>query len=176
VAASVEDLLPAVPAVQPPIRFDERVLRRLGVAGSVRGGGSRRRWAWLTGTAAALVLAVAIPLVWWMASDSDDGGSAGFLATLELTDGGGPVGTVSVSEVGGKALMVVALVGAPEDVSYRCRTTFTDGRSVESETWSAGNGAWIVPLPVTTSSEIAKVEVVASGSDDAWSTAAFGRA
>ena len=176
VAASVEDLLPAVPAVQPPIRFDERVLRRLGVAATARGRGPRRRWAWLIGVAAAVVLAVAIPLVWWAASGSDDGRAAGVLATLELTNGGGPVGTVSVTDVDGKPLMVVALVGAPKDVSYRCRTTFTDGRWVESETWSAGNGAWIVPLPESTTSEIARVEVVADGSVDAWSEAAFGSA
>ena len=43
--------------------------------------------------------------------------------------------------------MVVAIVAAPDGVSYLCRTTFADGTTSESEAWPPGNGAWIVDLP-----------------------------
>ena len=55
-AATVEDLLPAVPAVQPPLGFDERVLARI-AAGRTPAPtrADRRRWTWVAVAAAALV-------------------------------------------------------------------------------------------------------------------------
>ena len=121
----VGELLPAVPAVQPEIGFDERVLARLGVE---RPPARRRRW--LAGLAAIAAAAVILAVVvgGWLVLRSDDADDA--VAALELSDGGAPVGTVSVSEVDGRRMMVVAIVDAPEDVSYTCRTTLSDGVTV----------------------------------------------
>jgi hypothetical protein len=163
VAAAVGELLPGVPAVQPPIGFDERVLGRFGV----RPPRPRRRWPWVVAAAAA-VIALLIPLAWWAFSAGD---GATDLATLHLTDGGAPTGTVSLSDVEGDPLMVVAIVDAPAEVSYFCRTVLADGTTVESESWPAGDGAWIVPLPAD--AIVATVEIIPAGTDHVWSTATF---
>jgi hypothetical protein len=166
IAATVGDLLPGVPAVQPPLGFDEDALRRLGLRPTARPARQRRRW--LAATAAAVALVVAGVLAWWAFSVGD--GSTD-LATLHLTDGGAPTGTVSLSELDGDPLMVVAILDAPPDVSYFCRTVLADGTTVDSESWPAGDGAWIVPLPAD--ADVATVEIIPAGTDHVWSTATF---
>ena len=168
-AATVRDLLPAVPAVQPPLGFDQQVLGRLGVSAPTRRSPPRLRW--FAGAAAAIIAVVAT-ISWWTTS-TDDAESIGDVSALELVHGDGNVGTVSVGDVDGETVMVVALVSAPHGVSYRCRTTFADGTTSESEAWPAGYGAWIVPLPSSTNSAVDTVELVVDGTDDVWSTATF---
>jgi hypothetical protein len=169
-AATVEDLLPAVPGVQPPLGFDERVLQRLAADAGSGGTGSSRRWRWLV-VAAAVLVAALVPAGVWLVGRGDAGSPlAGSLATLRLTRDDSPVGTVSVTDVDGDAVLVVALVGAHDDVSYYCRTRFADGTTVESESWPAGNGAWIVPLP---SGDVTSVEVLPAGTEKVWSAATF---
>ena len=99
--------------------------------------------------------------------------TAGDVAALQLTNGGDPVGTVSLSDVDGKRVMVVAIVTAPDGVSYLCRTTFADGTTSESEAWPPGSGAWIVDLPASTTSAVETVELVVDGTDRVWSSASF---
>ena len=95
------------------------------------------------------------------------------MSALELADGGGDVGTVSIGALEGETVMVVALVSAPEGVSYRCRTTFADGSMSESEPWPSESGAWIVPLPASADSQVETVELVVDGTAHVWSTASF---
>jgi hypothetical protein len=152
--------------VQPPIGFDERVLARLTPPSTARRGPPRR---WIAGAAAAIVVLVALAGM-WIASMSDSGPSED-VAALVLADGA-TVGTVSVSEVEDERVMVVAIVDAPDDVSYTCRTTLADGTMVVSDPWRAGAGAWLVTLPST--GDVAAVELVVSGTDNVWSTATFG--
>jgi len=168
VAANVGDLLPAVPGVQPPLGFDEDVLRRI----QPRDPGRRRRWPWLAAAAATLAIVAAAALGWWATRAED--AQAGDVAALTLADGGAPVGAVTITDVGGKPVMVVAIVAAPEGVSYLCRTTFADGTTAESEAWPPGNGAWIIDLPPATSSDVETVELVVDGTDYVWSSASFG--
>ena len=168
VAANVGELLPAVPGVQPPLGFDEHVLRRF----QPRDTGRRPRWAWLAAAAATLAIVVAAALGWWATRADDE--RAGDVAALTLADGGAPVGTVSITDVAGERVMVVAIVAAPDGVSYLCRTTFADGTTSESEAWPPGNGAWIVDLPRATRSDIETVELVVDGTDHVWSSASFG--
>ena len=163
VAAAVGDLLPGVLAVQPPLGFDERVLGRLGLPQPR----PRRRWPWLVAAAAAVV-ALLVPVAWWAFSADSDTTD---LATLYLTNGGAPTGTVSLTEVDGDPLMVVAIVDAPAGVSYFCRTVLADGTTVDSESWPDGDGAWIVPLP--RDADVATVEIIPAGTDHIWSTASF---
>jgi hypothetical protein len=163
VASIVGDLLPAVPAVQPPLGFDEHALRRLGPAASP----ARSRRPLLAATA-AVALVVAGVLAWWAFSAGD---TSTELATLHLTDGGAPTGTVSLSDVEGDSLMVVAIVDAPPGISYFCRTVLADGTTVDSDSWPAGDGAWIVPLPAD--ADVATVEIIPAGTDHVWSTATF---
>jgi hypothetical protein len=171
--ATMEDLLPAVPAVQPPLGFDERVLARLPTgAGAAGAGSSPRRGRWLA-VAAAVLVVVLVPLGVWAATRDSAGGTAGTageLATLHRTRDDATVGTVSISDVDGAAVAVVALVGAPADVAYYCRMRFADGSTVDSEAWPAGNGAWIVPLPTA---DVTTVEVLPAGTEKVWSTATF---
>jgi anti-sigma-K factor RskA len=177
-AATVQDLLPAGPAVQPPLGFDERVLDRLAADGAddsndsngvgVSGAGWRR-WRWIA-AAAAVVVALLVPLGVWLASRSESAPAAGVVATLHRTKDGTSVGTVSVSEVGGKAVMVVAITDAPPDVSYYCRIAFADGTTVDSESWPAGNGAWIVPL-AGQPHDVTSVALLPHGTEKVWSEA-----
>jgi predicted anti-sigma-YlaC factor YlaD len=170
-AETVEALLPAVPAAQPPLGFDERVLAAL-QPGRVSGGRRAPRWRWLA-VAAAVLVALLVPLGIWavVRDDGVDGGDvAGEVATLRLTDGA-PVGTVSIGDVAGEPVMVVALVAAPPDVGYFCRTHLADGTVTDSESWPSGNGAWIVPLP--DGAEVTSVEVMPTGTDMVWSSASF---
>ncbi len=171
-AATVQDLLPAGPAVQPPLGFDERVLARLAADqanGGAVGGAGRRRWPWIA-AAAAVVVALLVPLGVWLASRSEPAPSAGVVATLHRTKDGAPVGSVSVSEVGGRAMMVVAITDAPPDVSYYCRIAFADGTTFDSQAWPAGNGAWIVPL-TGHPTEVTSVAVLPHGTEKVWSAA-----
>jgi hypothetical protein len=171
-AATLSELLPAVPGVQPPLGFDEGVLARISAGRSAeRGGEARRRWLRLAG-AAAVLLALLIPLGVFLASRSHGTASAGEIATLHRAKDGTVVGTVSVGEVGGDRVMVVALVDTPADVSYYCRISFADGSTVDSENWPSGNGAWIVPLPGP-ASDVTSVAVLPYGTEKVWSEAIF---
>ncbi len=141
VAAAVGELLPGVPGVQPPLGFDERVLGRLGVRPPPHRDGAGRGWSPPLPPSSPSSPRVA----WWAFSA---GGDTPDLATLHAdrwrrADGHG----VAVSDVDGDPLMVVAIVDAPADVSYFCRTVLADGTTVDSESWPDGDGAWIVPLP-----------------------------
>jgi len=172
-AEAMSGMLPAVPGVQPPLGFDEQVLARFAADRSAaRGRGMRRRWLLLAGAAAVLV-ALLVPLGLFLASRASDGDTAvGQVATLHRTKDGTDVGTVSVDEINGTQVMVVALVNAPANVSYYCRITFADGTTVDSESWPAGNGAWIVPL-TGPGGEVASVAVLPNGTEKIWSTATF---
>ena len=168
-AATVRELLPAVPAVQPPLGFDQNVLRRLGV--SEAAGRTTSRLGWLAAAAAAIIAVIA-GFSWWTTTENQQE-SIGAVQALELADGGGEVGTVSIGALEGETVMVVALVSAPKGVSYRCRTTFADGSMSESEPWPSESGAWIVPLPASADSQVDTVELVVDGTTHVWSTASF---
>ena len=169
-AATIEDILPAVPGVQPPLGFDERVLART-AAGRPPARPSRRRWTWVAVAAAALI-ALLVPLGIWVASRDDGARSTGDVAALRLTRDGTAVGSVSLSDIEGAPVMVVAIVGAPADVSYYCRINFADGTTADSESWPAGNGAWVVPL-VPGGPSVASVDVLPDGTEKVWSAATF---
>lgn len=172
-AATMSDLLPGVPAVQPPLGFDQRTLERLGVATP----SPRRtvpRWRWLATAAAIVIVLVGGAVVAVRSAGEDRPVAIGAVRPLELADGLSRVGTVSIApgDVDRATVMVVAIVAAPEGVSYRCRTLLTDGTVIESDAWPPGNGAWIVSVP-RPASEIDAVELVVDGTDSVWSSASF---
>jgi anti-sigma factor RsiW len=166
---AVGEVLHSVPPVQPRLGFDSAVVDRLAADGR-----SERSWRWMWLAAAAAVLLVLVPSGAWVIG-RDDGGAAGAgsVAALRLTADGAPVGTVSIAEVAGRRVMVVAIVEAPSDVAYFCRTRFADGSTADSSAWSSGTGAWIVPLPDGRGTPVVAVEVLPAGSDHVWSAAAF---
>jgi hypothetical protein len=168
-AATLGELLPAVPEMQPPLGFDQHALARMGIGRTRARGALQRRLL----TAAAAVLIVVLGAVGWWATTRDTSTAVGHVVALELVNGGSQVGTVSVGDVKGETVMVVALVDPPEGVSYRCRTTFSDGTVTESEPWPDGYGAWIVPLPGTMSGQVDSIELVVDGTDHVWSAASF---
>jgi hypothetical protein len=182
-STAVGDTVAAVPSVQPPVGFDAAVLERLaaespspGRTGRVTPRRRRRRphrrarptW-WIAAAAAIVLIAGAILYV----AGRDDGESLAAVVPLRVVESGETVGTVSVSEADGQAVLVVAVLGAPPDVSYTCRMWLEDGTVVEAPPWPATErGAWIVdvPGPVDT---LDRVELVATGSDHVWSSASF---
>jgi predicted anti-sigma-YlaC factor YlaD len=169
-SSALGEVVVAVPEVQPPLGFDERVLRSLRPVPAPR----RVRWArWTALAAAAVLLAVGAATLGWLVSRDGSGPQvASAVSTLQVA-GGRDVGTVSVGDVDGDPLMVVALTAAPQGVAYRCRTTFADGSIAVSDAWSASPGsAWIVPLP-SSGRAVTKVELVTTA-DQVWSTADFG--
>ena len=109
----------------------------------------------------------------WRSTRDGTPSRVGDVSELQLANGGDTVGTVSVADVHGKTVMVVALVDAPDGVEYRCHTTFVDGTSVDSEAWPPGSGAWLVPLPSGSHQDVQRVDLVVDGTDDVWSTASF---
>jgi len=164
-SAAVADLTTAVPPVQPPVGFDAQVLPRLGAAAA-----SRRTWdrRWLAVAAAALVLLAAAGA--FLAVRARDDAALATVVPLQLEDGAG-VGTVSLREVDGEPVMVVALTEAPEGVSYTCRTFLRDGTVVDSKPWPAvPDGAWIVEVPAG-AADVERVELVVTGTDHVWSSA-----
>lgn len=171
-AATVADLLPAVPGAQPPLGFDERVLARLADDASRRPRQARHRRTWTLVAAAAALVALLVPLGIWVATREDATTASGDVATLRLTRDGTAVGTVSLGDVEGSPVMVVAIVGAPADVSYYCRINFADGSTSESPSWPSGNGAWIVPLGAGVA-PVVSVDVLPDGTEKVWSAASF---
>jgi hypothetical protein len=166
-AGSIGTVLAAIPEVQPPLGFDQRVVAQLR-----RDGQGRQRWRRaLVSVAAALVVVLAVATAWQITRDSAPGPEAG-VAPLEVVGDRRQVGTVSLGRVDGETVMVVALVHAPEGRSYRCRTTFADGSSTESDSWTASYAAWIVPLPAG-DHEVRTVELVSDDTDRVWSVAEF---
>jgi hypothetical protein len=117
---------------------------------------------------AALVLVAAAGA--FLAVRARDDAALATVVPLQLEDGAG-VGTVSLREVDGEPVMVVALTEAPEGVSYTCRTFLRDGTVVASEPWPAvPDGAWIVDVPAG-AADVERVELVVTGTDKVWSSA-----
>jgi len=177
-ARAVAELLPGVPAVQPPRGFDERVLTRLDVVArpdvTAPRAPIRSRWRPLPAVAAAVVFLVGVGLAVIALTgnaSSDDADSA--VRTLRTSDERA-VGTVSVSDVDGANVIVVAFTESPADVTYSCRVRLRDGRTVWSEPWSGGaNGAWVLPLGDGGPDDVETVDLVVSGTDTVWSSAHF---
>jgi hypothetical protein len=174
-AAGAGSLLSLAPEVQPPLGFDERAIGRMRADapdGTDRSASARsrtrRRRAVVLVAAAVLLLVSAVAVAWSAGSDHSDE----IFAELQLTEGGDTVGSVSVADVEGRSTMVVAIIDAPPDVSYLCRTTLTDGSVRETAPWPPGDGAWLVPLP--TGASIASVELINADTGDIWSTATIG--
>ena len=154
-AATVEDLLPAVPACSRRSGSTSGVLARLGVAGRADG----RRIVAGAGRGSPPPRPSSSPC----SCRSASGGVAPRRAATRRrgrdaapVHDGAPVGTVSLSDVDGDAGRWSSPSSTPRRTSsYYCRIRFADGTTVDSESVAAGNGAWIVPLPtdadVTTS-------------------------
>jgi hypothetical protein len=166
---SLTGVLAAVPEVQPPLGFDQRVVALM--RRDDRRGRHRRRVV-LSVAAAALLVAVGVAAAVWGLTRSSDRTTTAGVAPLEVVGDARQVGTVSLGRVDGETVMVVALVRAPEGRSYRCRTTFADGSSAESASWPASYAAWIVPLPAG-DHDVRTVELISDETDRVWSVADF---
>lgn len=165
--AGVTDLLALTPEVQPPPGFDERARVRMARPDRRPRHGFGRAATLVALTAALLALVVAGVVVELRSTDGDVGD--GQLTELTLAEGGGTVGSVSVTEIDGRPSMVVAIFDAPADVSYLCRTTLADGTVVDVPPWPPGDGAWIVPVP--DDAPIDTVELIEVDSGAVWSSA-----
>lgn len=172
-ALTIAEGLAAVPAVQPPVGFDAAVIARLTAVrsgvGRARRTAGRRLLAWVA--AVVLVVAAAGAVLAAVAVRGDD---AAAVAPLRRVDGGEAVGSVTRSEWAGAPVLIVAVLEAPEDVSYTCRMRLRDGTVVDSRPWPAvERGAWIVELPAGAGGvdAIERVELLVTGTERIWSTA-----
>ncbi|MEO6125050.1 MAG: hypothetical protein ABIR32_15195 [Ilumatobacteraceae bacterium] len=172
ISATVGELLAAVPAVQPPLGFEQQVLSKMGIDAPTR---VRRKAGRQLFVAAAIALVVSSSAFAFISSRNNERPTtaSGEVRSLATRSGGALVGTVSISAVAGESVMVVAIVAAPDGVSYSCLTTLTDGSTSLSKSWPAGNGAWIVPLPNISTFDVRTVDLVVAGTDRVWSTASF---
>jgi len=170
--AAVEAVAVAVPPVQPPLGFDERVLGRAGAVTPPAAGPRSRRW--LPVAAAVVLVALALGAVgggWWAGRD-DPAGTADRVAAL--TAGDRDVGSATVTEVGGEPVLVVGLTTGRGGVAYICRMRFADGSTLDTDPWAAAPGAgWLVPLP-TDRGALTGIELRAPGAGAVWSTADLG--
>jgi predicted anti-sigma-YlaC factor YlaD len=167
---AVSDATTQVPPVQPPVGFDAAVLRTIAEAAPVATDTRRpsRRRRWLAVAAAVLVLVAGAGVVFAYGRGAGD--ELATVVALRLDDGGA-VGTVSLGDVDGEPVMVVAITDAPAGVSYACRMHLRDGTVVESDPWPAvPEGAWIVDVPAS-GADVERVELVVSGTDHVWSSA-----
>jgi hypothetical protein len=174
IVGTLREVLAATPEVEPPLGFDARVLSRV----LPQAGDPAPRPAWRRHLWSAAAAAVAIPGLLLvgraLAGSGSEPDRSGEIAELAAPDGD-LVGTVSISDLDGRATMVVAVIDAPPGARYLCRTTLQDGTVVESGPWtpSDGRGAWVVPLPDGAADDVADVELVVTATDRTWSAAHF---
>ncbi|PFG39178.1 hypothetical protein ATJ97_1673 [Georgenia soli] len=199
VVAGLEQVLAAAPTVAPPPGFEGRVLTAMGMAGAPAAAGARehprdagrsgvgpsrsgvRRRAVLVAAAAGVAgLAVGAGGAFLVTQDAGGPGtgpaapppSAGAPYTgadLVRADGA-VVGRVSGSRFGGRDVLVVDVVGAPEGVRYECRGVMPDGTEVPLGAWTVGperSATWVVTDPGVTA-----VRLV-TGDGRAWADAAL---
>lgn len=174
IVGTLPEILAAAPEVEPPVGFDARVLSRVlpqAEDQALRPAWRRHLW-WVA--AAAVAIPGLLLVGAWLAGSGSEPDRSGETAELTALDGD-LVGSVSISDLDGRATMVVAVVDAPPDVRYRCRTTLQDGTVVESGRWtpSDGQGAWVVLLPDGAADDVAEVELVVADTDRTWSAAHF---
>jgi hypothetical protein len=128
---------------------------------------SRRPRLLTAAAAAVLVVVVAAAAVAFTGRERAGEGQA-----VALVAGSGDVGTVSRQQVDGRAVLVVAVVDAPDGVSYTCRMTLRDGKVVDSAPWPAvPRGAWVVDVPGGDAADVTRVDLVVTGTDRVWSSA-----
>lgn len=145
VRLGVEAALPAAPSLEPSPGFDERVLAAMGMSPTAALAPAlerRRSWRLLPAAAALAVgLALGAGITWWALGPDDE--VATTIGT-SLTDArGAVVGSVSDGIASGEPVLVVSISEAPEDGSYTCVVTLTDGSTVDVGTWD-GEGTWVV--------------------------------
>ncbi len=172
--AALDLVVPAAPAVQPPLGFDERTLARMGVGGaggSVPAESRSRRW-WVPVGAAAVLVVVALAVGAWLASGDASAPADAQVAVLATGDGR-DVGTATRTEVDGDPVLVVGLVTGGAEASYTCRMRFADGSTLDTEPWAVAPGAaWLVSLP-DDRGDVEDVALLATDDGAVWSTAAF---
>lgn len=187
-AGAVEMVLPAVPRMAPPPRFEGRVLERLAQAGRVQDGpiqdgpvqdrrargatagrpGVPRRSVLRIAAAAVLGVAAGAGATAYLTRDEDEPPQP-WAAPL-LTADGTQVGRASRSFGQGGALLVVEVTNGPVGRRYICRLRLADGTTRDSGTWSLADdrpNSWVVADP---GPDLTAVELVAE-SGAVWASA-----
>jgi len=122
-----EELLALVPVSEPPLGFESRVLRSLGLPG-------RRRRQWLRPAAAAAALLIALAGGWLLGSGPPDS-----LVGAQLTTNGHVVGQAFLyTRSPAWVYMTVAAPGTSDDVS--CQVQRADGSWVTTGSFWLSNG------------------------------------
>jgi len=145
--AAIGDRLTGLPtAVEPPLGFDGRVLRRLGF---------RRRRLWLV--AAAVVLAVLIGAGGWVLREMvhDD------LTKAMIVADGHQVGDV-FTYTDGPPWVYVELTALPASGTVRCQLILANGRLIDAGSFriTSGAGGWGGPAPLR-EAELVEVRILA---------------
>lgn len=160
IAGAVDHALAAAPRTEPPPGFDRAVVDAWRQAAGDRadrpGSNSSHR---VVQFAAAVIVGIVLGAtgVVVAASVTDLGGSstpASEMLTansaLLRTDDGNVVGTVAVSMVDGRPVVVVAVSNPAVGVDYTCRLLLADGRRADAGIWRARSQdgwTWVVSSP-----------------------------
>lgn len=181
IAGALDRVLPAAPRIAPPAGFDGAVVAALRVnargvdAAGVRPAPRRgRRAAWLV---AAVLLGVllgsgATVLVTSLVTPGSDRPAEVLFAdgAVLRTQDGRRVGTVAMSALEGRPVVVIGVSRAPAGADYLCRLVLADGRRVDAGSWrveGAYGSTWVVHAPEY---GVRGVELVTPGGT-VWSSA-----
>ena len=144
-----DGLAALVPAVEPPVGFESRVLDALDRVGSAEPRRSPVRRAF-TLLAAAAALVVVIGGIGWVLGDQSHPPTqaAGGVVEAKLTSGRGSVGQVVINR-GPEAWMSMAVDLPGDRTAVRCELRTVSGRvtTVGTFTLWKGYGYWAAPIP-----------------------------
>lgn len=176
IAAAIEGILVAAPAVGPPRGFEERVLAALGVEAPVPVSPARRRGRWaLVAASAAVGLALGAGATYLLddrASDPAPAAAPDGPAFELVKKDGEVVGAVAPSFVGNHQVYVVTVTSGPVGMRYRCKLVLQNGGTVPGGRWLLGSqpATWIVPGPAGATQ---LVLVANDGKGPVWSRASL---
>jgi hypothetical protein len=179
VVATIEQVLPATPRIDPPPGFDRAVLTAMGMGADQlesprAGAGTRWRRGSLVAAAAALgvLLGVGGTLAWTALDDPADRPRSTVAASLD-TPAGDAVGAVTRSYLEGEPVMVVRVDDGVVGVEYECVLVLDDGRTRPVGSWvmESPEATWVVPVPP---SGVDAVRLV-TGEGRLWSAADLDR-
>ena len=189
--ATLDLLLTAAPALEPPRGFEDRAVAALAPGAPAASPRRRRSRVALVAAAVVLALAVSIGTLAVVRGGTGAGGSSGQVATGTVagradrlqaplgTDDGATVGTVAVTAVSsdqldpyGTSELVVTLDRDAPTGTYRVECDVTSGRSYtagELRTHGDGSQRWSTTVGVAPS-ELARVRLVGSDGTGAGGT------
>lgn len=148
IAAALDTVLPASPAVGPPAGFEDRVLAALGMRERPARRPGRGRWPVTAAAVAGLVIGGAVGAVLGAATEDPERSAAESAYAAALVTGSGE--TVGAVLAGGHAddeVLVLQVEDGPPGIHYTCRLVLADGSTRSAGDWvlpASGDAVWVL--------------------------------